>query len=79
MLLEEVSEIVARQLGAAVEDVNAHTRLAEDLEADSLDMVQVVMDLEQSFDMEIPDTDFRKLATVNDIVHYIEKKRARNG
>lgn len=74
MLLEELREIVARQLDVDGEKVTPGARIIDDLKADSLDLVELVMDIEQTFDVEIPDEDFGKFATVAELITYIEKK-----
>lgn len=78
--VEEISErvrsIVAEQLGAAVDDVTLKASLIEDLGADSLDIVELVMALEEEYEMEIPDEDAEKIQTVEDIVSYINNKQS---
>lgn len=78
--VEEISErvrsIVAEQLGAAADDVTLKASLIEDLGADSLDIVELVMALEEEYEMEIPDEDAEKIQTVEDIVSYINNKQS---
>ncbi len=72
-MLDEIREALAAQLGVPVESINADTRLIEDLKADSLDVVELVMDLEQRYNIEIPDEELVGLKTVGDILNYIQK------
>lgn len=76
MITEKVKEIVGEQLDADVEDMNMETSLMEDLDADSLDAVEVIMELEDEFDIEIPDEDAEVFQTIGQIVKYIEEKTA---
>ena len=73
---ERVKSIVAEQLGAAADDVTSKASLIEDLGADSLDIVELVMALEEEYEMEIPDEDAEKIQTVEDIVTYISNKQS---
>ncbi len=77
--VEEISErvrsIVAEQLGSAVDDVTPKASLIEDLGADSLDIVELVMALEEEYEMEIPDEEAEKIQTVEDIVTFIKNKK----
>jgi len=70
---QRVKEIVVEQLGVDPEQVSAEAAFVEDLGADSLDTVELVMALEEEFDLEIPDEDAEKIVTVGDAVEYIEK------
>ena len=69
---EKVREIVCEQLGVEEGEVNAEASFINDLGADSLDTVELVMALEEAFDLDIPDEDAEKIITVNDAVEYIE-------
>ena len=71
---EEVKGIVAEQLGVKEEEVKLESRFVEDLGADSLDTVELVMALEEKFSVEIPDADAEKAKTVGDVVGYINAK-----
>ena len=71
----QLQEMIARQLGAAVGEVHASARLAEDLGADSLDLVELVLAMEERFEIEIPDEDAVRLETVADAVRYVEEHR----
>ncbi|MCP4403675.1 MAG: acyl carrier protein [bacterium] len=68
----KVKEIVAEQLGVDVEEVSDEASFIDDLGADSLDTVELVMALEEEFDIEIPDEDAEKISTVKDAIAYIE-------
>lgn len=71
--VEKVKEIIAQQLGKNIEDIKEESKFIEDLGADSLDTVELVMALEEAFNTEIPDEDAEKLKTVGDAVKYIEE------
>jgi acyl carrier protein len=71
--LEKVREIVIDQLDVKAEKVTEEASFIEDLGADSLDTVELVMALEEKFDIEIPDEDAEKIKTVRDAVEYIDK------
>jgi len=72
---EKVISIVAEQLGVPKEEDTLESSIIEDLKADSLDVVELVMELEDEFDITIPDDDYEKLRTVGDAIRYIEAKR----
>lgn len=69
---EKVKKIIVERLGVNEADVTMEATFKEDLGADSLDIVELVMDLEDEFDMEISDEDAEKISTVGDAVHYID-------
>ncbi len=73
---ETVRKIVAEQLGVDEDKVVPEARFIEDLGADSLDTVELVMALEEEFDQEIPDEDAEKIRTVQDAIDYIKQKLA---
>lgn len=73
--LEDVKKIVADQLGADESEVTAEASFIDDLGADSLDIVELVMALEEEFSLEIPDEDAEKIKTINDAVKYIDANR----
>ena len=73
-IFEKVKDIVAEQLSVEAEQVTETANFASDLNADSLDVVEMVMALEESFDIEIPDDDAEKIQTVQDAVSYIAGK-----
>lgn len=72
-LLDDVKEVVVEQLNVNPDEVKEESKFVEDLGADSLDVVELVMALEEKFDIEIPDTDAEKIATVGDAIKYIEE------
>ena len=71
-MLERIIELTAENLGADAATITAETSFKEDLGADSLDVVELVMALEEKFDIEIPDEDAEKILTVADAIKYIE-------
>ncbi|HMM30247.1 MAG TPA: acyl carrier protein [Clostridia bacterium] len=75
MQFEKVRAIIAKQLDISEENIKPESNLIEDLKADSLDVVELVMDLEQEFDIEIPDDELPLIRTVNDIIGFINKKK----
>jgi acyl carrier protein len=72
---EKVIGIVSEQLGVPKEEVKLESSIIEDLKADSLDVVELVMELEDEFDITIPDDDYEKLKTVGDAIKYIDEKK----
>lgn len=75
-LNEKVKEIIVEQLGVDADEVTETASFIDDLGADSLDTVELVMAFEEEFDIEIPDEDAEKLTTVGEAVTYLEKKMA---
>ncbi|SCH92327.1 Acyl carrier protein [uncultured Ruminococcus sp.] len=75
MVLEKVTEILCDQLDVDAEKVTMEASITDDLGADSLDVVDLVMSLEEEFDVEIPDEEVENIKTVGDIVKYIEDKQ----
>ena len=75
-ILDEVKEVVAEQLGVNGDEIKEDSKFVEDLGADSLDVVELVMALEEKFDIEIPDEAAEKIATVADAVKFIEEAQA---
>ncbi len=71
---EKVKSIIVEQLGVDAEKVKLESKFIEDLGADSLDIVELVMAMEEEFDIEIPDEDAEKLKTVNDVQSYLVSK-----
>jgi acyl carrier protein len=70
---EKVKQIVVEQLGVEESEVTLKASFVDDLGADSLDQVELVMAFEEGFDLEIPDEDAEKIRTVQDAIDYIEK------
>lgn len=70
----KVKQIIVDQLGVDEEEVTPEARFIDDLGADSLDTVELVMALEEEFGIEIPDEDAEKIITVNDAIEYIREK-----
>lgn len=70
---EKVKEIIVNELGVEAEKVTEDASFVEDLGADSLDIVELVMAFEESFDLEIPDEDAEKLQTVGDAIRYLKE------
>lgn len=71
---DKVRQIIAEQLGVKVEDVTPQSSFIDDLGADSLDTVELVMALEEEFSIEIPDEDAEKMTNVGEAIKYIEEK-----
>ena len=71
---EKVKDIIAEQLGVKKEEIKPESSFVDDLGADSLDTVEVVMALEEEFGIEIPDEDAEKITTVGEAVKYIDAK-----
>ena len=72
-VFEKIKEIIVEQLGVAETSVTMEASFIDDLGADSLDIVELVMALEEEFDIEIPDTDAEKVVAVSDVVEYIKE------
>ena len=72
-VFDKVKEIIVEQLGVAENNVTQEASFIDDLGADSLDIVELIMAIEEEFDMEIPDTDAEKVVTVGDVVDYIKE------
>ena len=71
---DKITEIIVEQLGVKPEEVTPEASFVDDLGADSLDTVELVMALEEEFGVEIPDEDAEKIGTVGDAIKYIEEK-----
>ncbi|TFG36847.1 MAG: acyl carrier protein [Nitrospirales bacterium] len=76
MVEEKVKEIIAKQLGVNASEVVPEASFVEDLGADSLDTVELVMAFEEAFSIEIPDEDAEKIMKVKDAVAYINQKKS---
>jgi acyl carrier protein len=73
-IAEEVKKIIKEQLSVEESSVNENAKFIDDLGADSLDTVELVMAFEEKFDIEIPDEDAQKIKTVGEAIEYIKKK-----
>lgn len=73
-MFEEIRKAIAQQLNIPEERITEASRLIDDLKADSLDVVELVMGLEERYGIEIPDEDLPSIKTVGDIIRYIESK-----
>lgn len=74
---QEVIDIVVEQLGVAADEVTLEKSFVEDLNADSLDLTELIMTFEERFGFEISEEEAEKLKTVGDVVSYIEKKKGK--
>lgn len=72
---QDVIEIVSEQLGVDINDVTPEKSFIEDLNADSLDLTELIMTFEERFGFEIPEEDAEKLKTVKDVIGYINKRK----
>jgi acyl carrier protein len=75
MIEERVKEIISKQLGVSPAEITVEKSFVEDLGADSLDTVELVMAFEEAFGIEIPDEDAEKIVKVKDAIEYIDKKK----
>ena len=75
-LFDDVKEVIVEQLNVSPDEVKPEAKFVEDLGADSLDVVEMIMALEEKFEIEIPDSDAENIKTVQDVVDYIEKAKA---
>ncbi len=74
MTFEKVREIIANQLDIALDEIKETTSLGEDLGADSLDIVEMMMSIEETFGIEIADEDAKEFKTIADVIAYIDAK-----
>lgn len=72
MVFEKIKTILAEQLDANEEDLTMDTNIAKDLNADSLDVVELLMSIEDEFDVEIPDEEIENIKTIGDLTEYIQ-------
>ncbi|MEY7999586.1 acyl carrier protein [Clostridium sp. Mt-5] len=72
MVFEKVQKLISEQLGIDSQEINLESSFVDDLGADSLDIVELIMALETEFDLEIPDEEAEKVKTVGDVVEYIK-------
>ena len=73
---QRIKEIIVEKLGVDQSDITREASFTNDLGADSLDTVELIMELEKEFDMTIPDEDAEQIATVGDAIDYVENKKA---
>ena len=73
-LQERVAEIIVEQLGVSRGEVSPEASFIDDLGADSLDIVELIMAMEEEFDVEIPDDDAEKMQTIGDAINYLQSK-----
>lgn len=73
MIFEKVKSTIAEQLGIEEDEITMDSSFIDDLGADSLDIVELIMALEEEFDIEIPDEDAEKITIVGDVVEYIKQ------
>ena len=71
----KVKEIIVKQLGVNADQVTREAKMIEDLGADSLDAVELVMAIEEEFEIEVPDEEAEKLASIGDIIDHVEKAK----
>lgn len=76
MVFEKIKTILADQLDVDAEEMSLDTKIADDLGADSLDVVELLMSIEDEFEVEIPDEEIEKLKTIGDVVEYIQNNMA---
>jgi len=74
MILEKVKKVIANQLSMEVEEINVESTFSEDLGVDSLEIFEIVMSLEEEFEIEIPNEDIENIKTIQDIVNYVKSK-----
>ncbi len=73
---QRIKSIIVEQLGVGLEEVTPEASFIEDLGADSLDIVELIMALEEEYDIEIPDEDAEKIQTVKDVISYVENTQS---
>ena len=73
-MLEKMKEIIADQLGVSEDEVTLEASFKDDLDADTLDLFELVMALEEEYDVEIPSDDLAELNTVGDVINYLKDK-----
>lgn len=74
MTFDKIKKIIAEQLQADADAIKPETNLMKDLEADSLDAVEIIMEIESEFGIEIPDEEAEKFQSIDDIVKYVDSK-----
>lgn len=73
-MFEEIKNMLAEQLGVSADSINEETSFKDDLGADSLDLFEVIMALEEKYDIEIPTEDLEKMTTVGSVLTYLKNK-----
>ncbi|MBQ7605105.1 MAG: acyl carrier protein [Firmicutes bacterium] len=74
MVFDKIKEIIMEQINVSGDDITMDTHLMRDLEADSLDAVEIIMAIEDEYDIEIPDEEAEKFQSVGDLVKYVEER-----
>ena len=74
-IADRIKNIIVDQLNVSAEEVKPEASFIEDLGADSLDIVELIMALEEEYDIEIPDEDAEKIQTVNDVTNYVQSRQ----
>ncbi|MCO6431292.1 MAG: acyl carrier protein [Deltaproteobacteria bacterium] len=74
-IAERIKSIIVEQLGVSKEELTPQASFIEDLGADSLDIVELIMALEEEYEMEIPDEDAEKIQTVEDVINYVQSRQ----
>ena len=74
-MLDKVKEIIVEQFGEYADQIKPESNFVDDLGADSLDTVELIMSFEEEFGVEIPDTEAEKIKTVQDVINYIEANK----
>ena len=74
-IAERIKSIIVEQLGVSKEELTPQASFIEDLGADSLDIVELIMALEEEYEMEIPDEDAEKIQTVEDVINYVQARQ----
>jgi len=74
-IFEKVKPIIVEQLGVNGDELKTESTFVDDLAADSLDIVELIMAIEEEFDMEIPDSEAEKIVTVGDVIEYIKNNK----
>lgn len=74
-IFEKLKGIIVEQLGVSEENITMEATFVDDLSADSLDIVELVMNIEEEFELEIPDNEAEKIVTVGDVVKYIQENK----
>ena len=75
MVLEKVKKILSEQFSVEEDSISANTNIAEDLGADSLDVVDILMSIEDEFEIEVPDEEIENIRTVDELVNYIKNNQ----